>query len=318
MLSRRALVAMALHPHPAAAQLWAEGRTIRCVVPFPPGGVVDVVARLVVPALSAELQRTIVIENRGGASGMAGAETVARAAPDGTTLLLTNSTHVVTPHVLPRIPFHAVEDFSAIGLVGGAPVLMAAHPSSPFRTLADVLAAGRVGEGPHFASAGNGSAGHLVMAQIQSLSGTRYSHVPFRGGGPAIQAALGGQVPLILASAASLGPQVANGSLRGIAVSSLQRLPTLPDIPTIAEQGFPDFEVDAWVGLFAPARTPEPVIHRVSEALARILAEPALRERLAATGTTARIMPPARFAAYVAEEYARWGRVVRENGITLD
>jgi tripartite-type tricarboxylate transporter receptor subunit TctC len=321
MLSRRALTGLSLlavAPSATEAQPWSDTRPIRCVVPFPPGGVVDVVARLVVPTLAAELQRTIVIENRGGASGMAGAESVARAAPDGNTLLLTNSTHVVTPHVLPRIPFHAVEDFVPIGLIGGAPVLMAAHPSSPFRSLADVLAAGRVGEGPHYASAGNGSAGHLMVAQLQSLSGTRFSHVPFRGGGPAIQAALGGQVPLIVASIASLGPQVPNGSLRGIAVSSRERSPVLPDVPTVAEQGFPGFEVDAWVGLFAAARTSLDLVSRIHAALERTLADPALRDRLAAAGTTARTMPQERFAAYVAEEYARWGRVVRENNITLD
>ena len=249
MPTRRALPLLAaplILPRPARAQAPFQGdRPIRAVVPFPPGGVVDVVARLLVPPLAEALGRTVVIENRGGASGMTGAEAVARAAPDGHTILITNSTHVVTPHVLPRIPFDALADFTPVGLVGGAPVLMAAHPASPFRTLADVLAAGRVGEGPHYASAGNGSAGHLFMAQLQSLSGTRFTHVPFRGGGPAIQSALGGQVPLVIASVASLGPQVTQGTLRGVVVSSLERSSSHREVPTVEERCFPGFEVDA-------------------------------------------------------------------------
>ena len=177
-------------PSLARAQAFPQDRPIRAVVNFPPGGTVDTVARLIAPALSERLGRQVVVENRGGASGLVGAEAVVRAAPDGHTLLFALSTHAVNPHMVPRMPFDTLADFAPVGFIGGAPVLMAAHPSSPFRTLAEVIAAGRVGEGPHYGTIGNGSTGHLMMAQLSTLTGARFTHVPFRGGGPAVQDAV--------------------------------------------------------------------------------------------------------------------------------
>ncbi|WP_270935712.1 Bug family tripartite tricarboxylate transporter substrate binding protein [Falsiroseomonas oryzae] len=305
-------------PGLARAQSFPQDRPIRAVVNFPPGGTVDTVARLVAPALSERLGRQVVVENRGGASGLVGAEAVARSAPDGHTLLFALSTHAVNPHMVPRMPFDTLADFAPVGFIGGAPVLMAAHPSSPYRTLADVIAAGRIGEGPHYGTIGNGSTGHLMMAQLQTLTGARFTHVPFRGGGPAVQAALGGQVPLVITSTVAVGPQVQAGNLRGVALSGAERSPVHPNVPTVAEQGFPGFAADSWVGVLAPARTPDAAVARINADLAAVLADPAIRERLAGIGMTPRAMSPAEFGAFVASEYARWGRVVREHGITAD
>ena len=278
----------------------------------------DTVARILAPVLSERLGRQIVVENRGGASGLVGSEAVARSAPDGHTILIALSTHTVNPHMVARMPFDTLADFAPVGFVGGAPVLMAAHPASSFRSLADVIAAGRVGEGPHFGTIGNGSTGHLMMAQLATLSGARFTHVPFRGGGPAVQAALGGQVPLVITSTVAVGPQVQAGNLRGIALSGAERSAVHPNVPTVAEQGFPGFAVDSWIGVLAPARTPAPVIARLNADLAGALSDPAIRERLAGVGMTPRAMAPEEFGAFVAAELDRWGRVVREHRIVSD
>jgi len=172
-----------------------------------------------------------------------------------------------------RMPFDTLADFVPVGFVGGAPVLMAAHPSSPFRTLADVIAAGRVGEGPHYGTIGNGSTGHLMMAQLQTLTGARFTHVPFRGGGPAVQAALGGQVPLVITSTVAVGPQVQAGNLRGVALSGAERSSAHPTVPRVAEQGFPGFSADSWVGVFAPARTPDSAVIRINAELGAVLGD---------------------------------------------
>jgi len=305
-------------PSLARAQAFPQDRPIRAVVNFPPGGTVDTVARLIAPALSERLGRQVVVENRGGASGLVGAEAVVRAAPDGHTLLFALSTHAVNPHMVPRMPFDTLADFAPVGFIGGAPVLMAAHPSSPFRTLAEVIAAGRVGEGPHYGTIGNGSTGHLMMAQLATLTGARFTHVPFRGGGPAVQAALGGQVPLVITSTVAVGPQVQAGNLRGVALSGAERSAVHPSVPTVAEQGFPGFSADSWVGVLAPARTPEAAVARINADLGAVLATPAIQERLAGIGMTPRAMAPAEFGAFVASEYERWGKVVREHRITSD
>ncbi|SFL02806.1 Bug family tripartite tricarboxylate transporter substrate binding protein [Falsiroseomonas stagni] len=323
MLRRRhalalATTGLALPWAGARAQAFPQDRPIRAVVNFPPGGTVDTVARLVAPVLSEKLGRQVVVENRGGASGLIGAEAVVRSAPDGHTLLFALSTHAVNPHMVPRMPFDTLADFAPVGFIGGAPVLMAAHPSAPFRTLADVIAAGRIGEGPHYGTIGNGSTGHLMMAQLQTLTGARFTHVPFRGGGPAVQAALGGQVPLVITSTVAVGPHVAAGSLRGVALSGAERSPVHPTVPTVAEQGFPGFSADSWVGVLAPARTPDAIVARINADLAATLADPGVRERLAGIGMTPRAMAPAEFGAFVASEYERWGKVVREHRIVSD
>lgn len=324
MLTRRHAAALLAAPLALPALARAQGaafpqdRPIRAVVNFPPGGTVDTVARLIAPALSERLGRQVVVENRGGASGLVGAEAVVRSAPDGHTLLFALSTHAVNPHMVPRMPFDTLADFAPVGFIGGAPVLMAAHPSSPFRSLADVIAAGRVGEGPHYGTIGNGSTGHLMMAQLQTLTGARFTHVPFRGGGPAVQAALGGQVPLVITSTVAVGPQVQAGNLRGVALSGAERSPVHPTVPTVAEQGFPGFSADSWVGVLAPARTPEAAVARINADLATVLADPGIRQRLGDIGMTPRAMAPREFGAFVASEYERWGRVVREHRITSE
>ncbi len=322
--SRRAALALApaVFAAPAAvgqAPRWEPERPIRVIVTFPPGGTVDTVARLLAPALSERLGRPLVIENRGGASGAIGAEALARAAPDGHTIGFVLSTHAVNPAMNPRLPFDTLADFAPIGLVGGAPVILAANPASPFRTLQVMVAAGRrPGQEPAYGTIGNGSTGHLAFARIESLSGARFLHTPFRGGGPAVQAALAGTVPLVVTSTVAVGPQVQAGTLRGVAISSPERNPAHPALPTIAEQGFPGFSAESWVAILGPARLPEAAVGRFNAALGEVLALPDTRERLAGLGMTARPMAPSPFAAFLAEEVESWGAVVREHRITSD
>ena len=317
-MHRRTLLACALAT-PALAQSWVADRPIRVIVTFPPGGTVDTVARLIVPAMSERLGRTMVVENRGGASGAIGADAVAKSAPDGHTIGFVLSTHAVNPAMNPRLPFDTVNDFAPVGLVGGAPVLMAANNASPFRTLADVVEAGRRrGAEPAYGTIGNGSTGHLTFSQLQTLSGATFLHTPFRGGGPAVQAALAGTVPLVVASTVVVGPQVAGGNLRGICVSGARRSAAHPDVPTIAEQGFPGFSADSWVGVLAPARTPAPIIERLNTEMNAVIATPEMRARFDTLGMTPDAQTPAQFGAFIRSEMERWGAVVRAHSIVSD
>ncbi|MCX7933570.1 MAG: tripartite tricarboxylate transporter substrate binding protein [Rhodovarius sp.] len=317
---RRTLLAAGLAmPAIAEAQAWPADRPIRVIVTFPPGGTVDTVARLLTPIMSERLGRTLVVENRGGASGVIGTEAIAKSAPDGHTIGFVLATHAVNPALNPRLPYDTLQDFAPIGLVGGAPVLMAANNASPFYSLADVIAAGRRrGQEPAYGTIGNGSTGHLTFSQLQTLSGATFLHTPFRGGGPAVQAALAGTVPLVVASTVVVGPQVASGHLRGICVSSAQRSPAHPDIPTIAESGFPGFSAESWVGVLAPARTPQAAVERLNAELNAALATSEIRARFASLGMTPQPMTPPQFGAFIAAEMERWGAVVRAHQITAD
>ncbi len=317
-MHRRSLFAATLAT-PALAQSWPADRPIRVIVTFPPGGTVDTVARLLAPVMGERLGRAMVVENRGGASGSIGADALAKAAPDGHTVGFVLSTHAVNPAINPRLPFDTVNDFAPIGLVGGAPVLMAANNASPFRTLADVVEAGRRrGAEPAYGTIGNGSTGHLTFSQLQTLSGATFLHTPFRGGGPAVQAALAGTVPLVVASTVVVGPQVAGGTLRGICVSGAERSAAHPNVPTIAESGFPGFSADAWVGVLAPARTPPAAVERINAELNAALALPEMRARFDTLGMTPQPGTPEAFGALIRSEMERWGAVVRAHNIVAD
>ncbi|HYF08361.1 MAG TPA: tripartite tricarboxylate transporter substrate-binding protein, partial [Acetobacteraceae bacterium] len=297
MIRRRAFAGLPVLALPARAQAWPENRPFRCIVPFPPGGTVDTVARLLTPLMAEGLGQPIVVENRGGASGTIGTDLIAKAAPDGHSFGFVLSTHSVNPHMIPRLPFDTVADFAPVGLAGGAPVLIGAHPASPFRTMGDIVAAGRrAGQEPAFGSIGNGSTGHLTFSRLQTITGARFLHTPFRGG-PAVQAAVAGTVPLVIASTVVVGPQVSGGTLRGVAVSSPERSSAHPAVPTIAEQGFPGFAVESWVGVLAPARTPAHAVARLNRELNRALEQAETRQRFAAAGMIPRPGTPEGFGA---------------------
>lgn len=279
----------------------------------------DGVARLVVPIMSERLGRTIVIENRGGASGVIGTDAIAKAAPDGHSFGFVPATHSVNPSMMASLPFDTLRDLVPVGLAGGVPVIVAAHPDSPFRTLADVVAAGRrAGQEPAYGSVGNGSMGHLVMSQLQTLAGARFLHTPFRGGGPAVQALLANTVPLAVVGTTTVGAQVLAGRARGIAVSSAGRSPAFPDVPSIAESGFPGFSAESWVGAVAPAGTPAAAIERLNAELNYALRTEVVRTRMDALGMAPQPGTAAEFGRLIESDLVRWRDVVRQHNITAD
>jgi tripartite-type tricarboxylate transporter receptor subunit TctC len=317
-VTRRTVIAGAVAmPFAARAQF---APVIKIVVPFPPGGSVDAIARLAQQGLQERLGSTVVIENKSGASGSIGAAQVAKSPPDGTTWLFVFDTHAVNPALQPGLPFDSEKDLDPVLLIGTAPNVLAAHPSRPWRNLAEVVAAAKAKpDAISFASIGTGSLGHLTMVLLGKRAGVRWTHVPYRGGGPAMNDAIAGHVDMIIGSAALITPQLKAGAVRGIVQTGAQRLPSLGDVPTAIESGFAGFESYAWWGVFAPAGTPKATLDRFGAELAATLRE----ERVARQLTEQQQIDltlggPDRLRAFFAEQMRIWGAVVRENGIKAE
>ena len=317
-LTRRSLLCGAvLLPLAARAQNWPAG-VIKIVVPFPPGGSVDAIARLVQAGLQQRLGATVIIENRGGASGSIGAAVAAKAAPDGNTWLFAFDTHAVNPTLIPDLPFDTRKDLEPVLLIGTAPNILAAHPSRPYRTLADVIAAAKAKpDGISYATIGAGSLGHLTMVLLSKRADTRLVHVPYRGGGPAVTDAVAGQVDLIIGSTALLNPHIQAGALRPIVQTGRRRAPALSEVPTAIESGFEGFESITWWGVFVRAGTPKAIIDRFGADLAATLRDENVAKRLTETQqVTLSLAGPDEFRRFFDEQMRVWGAVVRENGIT--
>ena len=309
-------LAAALSPSAAMAQAWPS-KPIRFIVPFPPGGTLDQIARRVQPGLQKELGVTVVVDNRGGASGSIGTAAAAQAAPDGYTLLMVFDTHAVNPTLIPGLGFDTLADFAHIMQIGWAPMLLAVHPETPHRTFADLVAAAKAAPGKvAYGTVGQGSLAHLAMSQIANELKLTWTHVPYKGGGPLMNDAVAGHVPVAISSIASVGPHVKAGKMRGLAVTSPSRHPHYPDTPTVAELGLPCFAANAWWGLLAPARTPPEIVKRLHEAFARVLRDPGVTESLVSqAGIVYEISSPEAFRRFVEGEIARWAKVVKDNDI---
>jgi tripartite-type tricarboxylate transporter receptor subunit TctC len=316
-LSRRALVGGALAT-PFVAR--AQSPTIKLVVPFPPGGIVDPIARLAQPGLQQRLGAGVVVENKSGASGSIGAALVAKSPPDGTTWLFVFDSHAVNPALIPNLPFDSEKDLEPVVLIGTAPYVLAQHPDRPYRTFADIVAAAKARPDSYsFGTVGSGSVGHLAMAQLAKQAGVRLTHVPYRGGGPALNDALAGHVDSVIGSAALVTNQIQAGKLRAVLNTGAKRLARLPDVPTAAESGFPGFEANAWWGVFAPAGTPRPMIERFAAALTEVLREErAARQLSESFQIDLRLGGPEDLRAFFAAQMRQWGAVVREEGIKGD
>ncbi len=310
------MVAVVLAAPFAQAQSWPT-KSIRIIVPFPPGGTTDQIARHVQPHLERSLGVSIVIDNRGGASGVIGTNLAAKAQPDGYTWLLVFDTHGVNPALVPDIPYDTVKDFAPVMLIGKSPMVITVHPSMPYKTFADVLAAARgQAGGVSFGTIGAGSLAHLAMTLISKGLKVPLTHVPYKGGGPLVIDAVAGHVPVAIASAALLGPYIKDGRLRAIAVTSPKRFPQLPDVPTISEQGLPRFDAESWWGLLAPAKTPALILARMHDEMAKALRQPVVQERLEPQGLVFYISTPEALGNLIEGEVARWAKVVKENKIT--
>jgi tripartite-type tricarboxylate transporter receptor subunit TctC len=322
MIERRALLTAAAAlaaPSLATAQgAWPSG-TIRIIVPFPPGGSTDALARLLAPRFQQELGVPIVVENRGGASGSLGTAQVARAAPDGNTWLIVFDTHAVNPALIPNIGFDTQRDLTPLLLFGTAPMVLTAHRTRPYRSLAQVIEAAKARpETVTYGTIGNGSLAHLTMELAQRAGGFRLVHVPYRGGGPLAVAAVAGEVDLPIATRPALGVHIDSGAIIPLAQTSATRSPSMPDIPTFAEAGIPGIDARAFWGFLGPANLPPAIKQRMEATLRSALEVPAIRERVLALGIDLDPQGEAVFGPFIARQMEIWGRVVRENNIRPD
>jgi tripartite-type tricarboxylate transporter receptor subunit TctC len=303
----------------ALADATYPDKPLKFVVPYPPGGGTDVVARIVQQRLQAALGQPIVIENKGGAGGSLGTDIVAKSAPDGYTVLFTLSSHTINPAIFPKLPFDTIKDFEPVGLVASLPQLLASNMAVPVRSVADVVAQAKAAPDKFsFASVGNGSPGHLAGELMVLRTGAPMAHIPYRGGGPAVTDVIGGQVPLLWVSIPAAAAQVKAGKLRALAVSTTKRSPAFPDVPTMQEAGVADFEVDSWYAMLVPAKTPRPIIDRLNKALNTVLAEPAIRAQLIDQGADAVGGTPEALAKVIAAEVPKWIKLAKDANIKAD
>jgi tripartite-type tricarboxylate transporter receptor subunit TctC len=295
-------------------------RVVRLVVPLSPGGFADVPARMLAPRLQAALGRPVVVENRPGAGGTIGANEVAKATPDGHTLLVAATPHVISAHLYRALPYDTLRDFAPVALFGSGPYALVVNAQRlPVASVRELIAAARAQPGRiDFASSGNGSAQHLVGALFNSLAGVELNHVPYKGSGPAMQDLLGGQVPVSFAGIPNVLSSVRAGKLRALAVTTPARWSELPEVPTLAESGVPGYDATLWLGLVAPAQTPPEIIGRLQAETAKLLQDPELRQSFRSAGIEAHAMAPQEFAAFLAAEHAKWGQVVRATGATVN
>ena len=321
--TRDCFLALLLSMTPCASAAAAEGyptKPVRVVVGFPPGGPVDLQARVILPKLSDTLRRPIVIDNRPGADGAVGSEVVARAAPDGHTLLYGNAGHV-TNQILHdnALPFDAIRDFTPIGLLTTSAYLLIVHPSVPASNVSDLVALARAKPGQlSYGSAGNGSFAHLAGELLKSSARIDLVHVPYKGGAGSLAGVLSGEIPVAFVGIPPTLPHVRSGKVRALGVTAPKRVPALPQVPAIAEAGFPDFDVTARYGFYAPARTPHAIVARLNAGLRAILAMPEVRERLAALGLEPIPSSPEQHAAQIKAEFARWTPIIKSTGMRVD
>jgi tripartite-type tricarboxylate transporter receptor subunit TctC len=315
-ITRRTLLA-ASAAFPVAPALAQSTKNMTLVVPFPPGGSTDALARLLQSHLQPMLGRIVLVENKSGAAGSLGAAQVAKSAPDGATFLVTFDSHAVIPSILEKPGLDVEKDLVPVFLVGTAPYVIAANAGRPYKTFADVIAACKETPGAvKYASVGIGTLGHLAMTVLAKKAGVEITHVPYRGGGPAMNDVLGGHVDLIVGSAALVTAQLGTNMLRPILQLGRERLPAIKDTQTAIEAGFPDFETLAWWGIFAPAGTPPEIVASMSKSIKEILSEPAVAAKLRDTQQMSLLLADAKdFGTFFAKQVSVWGQVVRENNI---
>lgn len=323
MTTRRSLLALALAACAVStvqAQVgdWPKRQPIRLVVVFPPGGSVDQVARILAPQLTQQLGQTVIVENKGGASGSIGTAAVANGVPDGYSYAMVFDTHGVNPSLIPNMPFDTRKDLAPVILLGTAPMVIATPAASEYKTFADVVAAAKAKKNVSYGTVGSGSLGHLAMALLGKNGGLQLTHVPYKGGGPLMQDAIAGHVPLSVASIFVTKPHIESKRLRPLAVTTSQRAPDLPDVPTVAESGYPGFDAPAWWGVLASAKTPPEIVRRMNEEINKALKVPEIAAKLAAQGMAVAGGPPDAARTFIDKQIDTWAQVVRDNNIKAD
>ncbi len=304
---------IALPVLPAAAAEGYPQKPIRLLIPFPPGGGTDILARALQDRLEAALGTTVIIDNRGGAGGTLGCTLAARAAPDGYTFLFTSASYTFAPSLYKDLAYDAIKDFKPITMFASAPLVLGVHPSMPVLSVRELIAIARKRPGEiHYASAGVGSNIYMTTELFKYMAKIDLMQVPYKGGGPAAVGLISGEVQVLITGILGALPHMRSGRMRGLAVTTKQRSPILPDLPTIDEAGVPGYDKAGWFGLFAPAGVPDPIIDHVYQAMAKVLKDPATVKRLAVDGATAVGSPPAEFDAFVRSEIAEWGKLIRD------
>jgi tripartite-type tricarboxylate transporter receptor subunit TctC len=322
-LSLRALLALSafcalLAPWSVQAQAWPGRQAIKFVAVFPPGGSVDQVARILAQPLSQQLGQSVIVDNKGGASGSIGTAAVAAAPADGYTFAVVFDTHGVNPSLIPGLPFDTKKDLIPIILVGTSPMVLATYAASEYKTFADVVAAAKAKKNVSYGSIGSGSLGHVAMTLLGKSGDLDWQHIPYKGGGPLMNDAVAGHVPLSIGSVFVTKPHIDSKRMRPLVVTSSKRSPDLPDVPTVAESGFAGFEAPAWWAVLAPAKTPPEIIKRMNEELNKTLKNPEVAKRLDAQGIDVTGGTPEAARIFIDKQIDIWSKVVKDNGIKAD
>jgi tripartite-type tricarboxylate transporter receptor subunit TctC len=304
----------------AHAQEWKPSKFVRLVVPYGPGGSSDIIARVMASEMSKGLGQQVVVDNKAGASGVIAMQDVARAEPDGYTMILGHvGTLAVNPSMLPKIPYDADKDFAPVTLIAKVPVIFVVNSEVPARDLKEFVALAKSRRGElNYGSAGNGSAGHLAFEQLKLATQIDVTHIPYKGTGAQLTDLIGGRTEAAAAGVPPFIPHLQSGKLRALAVGTAERIPLLPDLPTVAELGYPGFESSQWFGLLVPAKTPEAAIKRLNDEAVKALASPAVRERLLEDASIPVGSSPAEFATFIHDERDRWGEIVRKANLKAD
>lgn len=318
LLGAAAALLAAYAPLDAAAQAY-PAKTIRYVVPFPPAGATDILARWVAEKISPVLGQQVVVENRAGAAGAVGTELVAKSAPDGYTILMATAAQSISETLYTRQPFSFARDLAAVALVARVPNVMEVHPSVPARTVKEFIALARSRPGQiNFASSGAGTTLHMSGELFKLMTGVDVVHVPYKGSAPALTDLMAGHVSVMWDNLPASMPFIKAGKLRALAITTAERYPGLPDLPTVSESGVPGYESSAWFGVVAPAATPRPVVTRLNAEINRAIDLPDMKERFAQQGATPMPRTPGQFGAWIRSEIAKWGKVVKASGARVD
>jgi tripartite-type tricarboxylate transporter receptor subunit TctC len=312
------LCLMCLLPGLVMAQAWPTKQPIKLVAVFPPGGSVDQVARIIGPVLSLQLGQSVIVENKGGASGVIGTSSVLAAPADGYTFAVVFDTHGVNQSLMPNMPYDSKKDLVPLILVGTSAMVLTSNVNNEFKTFTDVVNAAKAKKNVSFGTIGNGSLGHLAMALLGKNGNMEFNHIPYKGGGPLMTDAVAGHVPLAMGTVFLSKPHIDNKRIRPLAVTSLKRVPEFPDVPTIAEAGYPGFEAPAWWAVLASAKTPPDIVKRMNEELNKVLQNPDIAHKLSAQGIDISGGSVDKAKTFIDKQLDTWAKVVRENGIKPD
>ena len=318
LFSALSLPATAQSPSTGSGQAWPT-RTVRIIVPFAPGGGTDTVARFLAAKFPEQMGGTWVVENRSSAGGLIGADLVSKAAPDGYTLLVTSPEFAINPSMRAKMPYDTFKDFAFISQLASGQFMIACHPNVPVKNAKELVALAKARPGQlTYGTSGAGGINHLAGELLQSMTGIKWLHVPFKGAGPAIIAALGGETEFAVASTIGLVAHVKSGKLRGVAVTGSQRFPEAPHVMTVAEAGVPGYSVTGWYGFYAPAGTPQDTVRRLHEESRRALASPDIKDKLVRVGNEPVGTSPAEFQAFVRAEFDKWAKVIKQANLRID